>query len=181
MLCSNLISSAIDQVLVSSDEHSDPELLQQVRALDLRHFSLPSKLKKSSISGLSSPKVKHGSLKASLFSFFERKNSPEEGNSNFYVDIDNQNEEGGTNSVEQNNRTEAVSKTHVTDCGQSESVDKGHVTEKSQSDVLVDVGLDPSPTNSAVNSKSVSPLAVKNGKLKGFLFFKYCLIQSKYL
>lgn len=171
MLCSNLVSSAIDHVMASSEELSDPELLQQVKALDLRHFSVPSKLKKSSISGLASPKTKHGSLKASLFSFFERKNSPEEGNSNFYVDIDNPNEEGGAKYISENNSSgrQDVFKNHVTDSGQSESVEKEHVTETSQSEVLVDLGLDPSPISSGATSQSVSPsLAMKNSKYTCF-------------
>lgn len=76
-------------------------------------------------SGSSSPRTQKHGLKASLFSLFERKNSPEEGKSSFYVEIDQKQNERNLN--------------------QSENVLEDHVTQNSQSDVLVDLGLDPNP------------------------------------
>lgn len=150
LLCSNLISSAIEHIAIAGEEQTDHNLQEQVKSLDLRHFTVPlaasTKVKKSSISGLSSPKTqKHGSKKGSLFSFFERKSSPEEGNSYFYVDIDQQQEGGVAKHVDE----------------------MSHDQPQSQSDVLVDVGLDPNPkcANSTSSSLPTSPsLASKNGR-----------------
>lgn len=135
-LCSNLVSSAIDHLTIMFENQENTELLQQVQSLKLKQLA-PMQTpvqhailsRKMSASGNNSPKaLKHG-LKASLFSLFERKNSPEEGKSSFYVDIDQKKD------VSDNVST-----------SQSEDVSHSHMTQNSQSDVLIDLGLDPNPS-----------------------------------
>ncbi|XP_045193117.2 uncharacterized protein LOC123549256 [Mercenaria mercenaria] len=146
-LCSDLVSSAIDHLTITCEDQENSELLQQIQSLKLKNMSapLPSPVRhaaltrKMSGSGSSSPKHhKHG-LKASLFSLFERKNSPEEGKSSFYVDIDQKKSEEDT-----------------VCSSQSENISDGHVTQNSQSDVLVDLGLDPSPSDKMLK-EGISP------------------------
>lgn len=131
-LCSSIVSSAIDHLTNTSEDQDYSELLQQVQSLKLKNPSIvqsPVKhaalYKKMLGSGSRSPKSQKHGLKASLFSLFERKNSPEEGNSSFYVEIDPKQSERNLN--------------------QSENVLEDHLTQNSQSDVLVDLGLDPNP------------------------------------
>jgi len=160
MLCSNLISSALEHILVTSEELSDPELLQEIKSLDLHHFTVPSKPLKSSKSVLTSSKTqKHGFIKNSLFSLFEKKNLREEGNSSFYVDIDNQTKEVDGNNVGESasDRTVNLPSSHVTDVSQSETGDMSHVTDSSQLELLVDLGLDSQSGRMATSSLSVSP------------------------
>lgn len=151
-LCSNLVSAAIDRLTIKSESEENSELFQQIHSLKLqnpaprvqspvRHAAL---CRKMSGSDSCSPKIQKLGLKASLFSLFERKNSPEEGKSSFYVDIDQKQSEENTN--------------------QSTTVSEDHMTKKSQSDVLVDLGLDPNPQDK-VSEKDVTSAAAKSGSI----------------
>ncbi|KAL4234078.1 hypothetical protein ACF0H5_005732 [Mactra antiquata] len=149
-LCSNLVSSAVDHLIVTCEDQENSELCQQIQSLQLKSFSNLSNtntrqtcLKKAPTYGGNSPKLhKHG-LKASLFSLFERKNSPEEGKSSFYVDIDEKTENKDSGATDQS--------------GVMSYNDKN----LSQSEVLIEVGLDPSP--SSVLEPEVSSAKDKKG------------------
>ena len=125
-MCSSTVAKLL-QILIQVYSTTDSkDVLQQMNDLDLlpqnaRHSPnrSPSLLKKKSPS--SSPKIqaKHGALKSSFFSLFEKKMPSEESKSAFYVDLEKQ----------------GVS--------QSDSPAGGQVTGNNQSDILVQIGLDP--------------------------------------
>lgn len=174
------MSSAIDHLTITCEDQENKELLQEIQSLKLKNLStpLPSQgrhaplSRKASGPGIGSPKShKHG-LKASLFSLFERKNSPEEGKSSFYVDINQkQTEEDIANSTQSEN----VSESHVMQNNQSDTVSEGQVTQNSQSEVLVDLGLDPSSSGKVL--KDASAAAGKSGTLEIFFLSKKLILE----
>ncbi|XP_052815982.1 uncharacterized protein LOC128242751 [Mya arenaria] len=141
LLCSNVVSSAVDRLTSACDDPSSSDLADQVKSLNLHMpYSMTSKAKKTPTVTNSPKNQKHG-LKASLFSFFERKNSPDEGKSAFYVDIDKEEVQEGD-------------KCSDGTLSQSDSSSKHHVTEAGQSEILVDLGLDPSSAEPAEDAQT---------------------------
>ena len=148
-MCSNTVSMVINHLAASSDCQENRDLLLQLKALELNKYvtsrqspTRNSGQKKSAINtSLGSPKSqKHGSFKASLFSLFERKNSPEEGNSSFYVDI-------GQSVDETSLEAEKVT---------NEMKSRSQTMEKNQSDVLIQLGLDPNKSELSAAMKSTN-------------------------
>ena len=80
-------------------------------------------MKKSSAAGSNSPKAQKHSIKSSLFSLFERKNSPDESHSSFYVDLN------------QEPQSEKIN--------QSQPALDTQKLDNSQSEALIQLGLDP--------------------------------------
>ena len=125
-MCSSTVAKLL-QILIQVYSTTDSkDVLQQMNDLDLlpqnaRHSPnrSPSLLKKKSPSSSPKIQVKHGALKSSFFSLFEKKMPSEESKSAFYVDL----EKPGVS--------------------QSDSPAGGQVTGNNQSDILVQIGLDP--------------------------------------
>ena len=127
--CTQSLTHLIEQLIHSCDNFDHAEILQQIKSLELHRYvparQSPSRgfgLKKSSTSGSNSPKTPKHSIKSSLFSLFERKNSPDEGSSSFYVDLNQQ---------------------EIDETSQSKSVSHRDDTDRSQSEALIQLGLDP--------------------------------------
>ena len=141
--CTQSLTSLIEQLIHSCDNSDNREVLQQMKGLQLHKYvssqQSPSRsfgLKKSAASGSNSPKTPKHSIKASLFSFFERKNSPDESHSSFYVDLNQQD---------------------INESNQSNSVLHTDKTGICQSDALIQLGLDPAVSN----EESASPTGVE--------------------
>ena len=131
--CTQSLSPLIEQLMHICDNNDNGDLLQLMKNLELHRYmssrQSPSRsfgLKKTSAPGSNSPKASKHSIKASLFSLFERKNSPDESNSSFYVDLDQR----GSN-----------------ESSQSQLVSVPDKTGSSQSETLIQLGLDPAVSN----------------------------------
>ncbi|KAH3692550.1 hypothetical protein DPMN_193099, partial [Dreissena polymorpha] len=136
-MCSTLLSTAIEHLHSMCREETNLELANQLKTLDLSAANY-AKAKKPSTSGRSSPRTTKPGLKASIFSFFERKNVAEEGgNSSFYVDIDDVTDlnDGGTNCD-----------TDVLEEKDSYATSgERFVVEQSKPEMLIDFGTEPGP------------------------------------
>ena len=145
ILCSNLITSALERLTAFSNDQQDEFLAEEMKSLGLLSApptNVSSKTKKQS-QGAQSPKPgKHG-LKASLFSLFERKSSPEEGKSAFYVDFDENTDKDHETVRTPIKLLDKNSTTLENKMSQSETSGTGNVAAVNQSEVLVDLGLDP--------------------------------------
>lgn len=160
-LCSNLVTSAIDHLNVTGDSQEHVELLQEIQSLKLHNPAspVPSVAKHAGLrrtsgsSGISSPKINKHGLKASLFSLFERKNSPEEGKSLFYVDFD------GKDALDSSPRTVSTGQLTITNQSSVEKARPGSpaASQSSQSDVLIDLGLDPNPSDRNQQDDKLTP------------------------
>lgn len=144
--CSQSLTSLIEQLIHTCDKQENSELYHYLQSLELHKYvssrQSPSRsfgLKKSSSAGSGSPKPQKHSIKASLFSFFERKNSPDEGNSSFYVDLDQQGDD---------------------ETSQSEPLSHPEKVDNGQSETLIQLGLDPDVSK----EKSANILSVDSGK-----------------
>lgn len=124
-MCSTTITSLLKKLVQSGETSDNKDLLQQMDSLDLLTSSprdSPNRsLSRKKNAGSSSPKTKnkHNTFTSSFLSLFERKNSPDEKSSAFYVDL---------------NQPASI---------QSESDGSSHMSADNQSDILVQIGLDP--------------------------------------
>ncbi|KAJ8303333.1 hypothetical protein KUTeg_019729 [Tegillarca granosa] len=124
-MCSTTITSLLKKLVQSGENTDNKDLLQQMDSLDLLTSSprdSPNRsFSRKKNSGSSSPKTKnkHNTFTSSFLSLFERKNSPDEKSSAFYVDL---------------NQPASI---------QSESDGSSHMSTDNQSDILVQIGLDP--------------------------------------
>ena len=98
-----------------------------------------------SAAGSNSPKSQKHSIKSSLFSLFERKNSPDESTSSFYVDLNQEPE---------------------IETSQSQPVLQSHKVDNSQSETLIQLGLDPAVSSQeSANILSVDSHKTANNAL----------------
>ena len=148
--CTQSLTSLVEQLVHNCDKKENAELFHYIRNLELHKYvssrHSPSRtfgFKKSSAAGSHSPKAQKHSIKSSLFSLFERKNSPDESTSSFYVDL---------------NQEPQIEKLNQSQSGlDSQKIDN------SQSETLIQLGLDPAVSSQeSANILSIDPQMTGN-------------------
>lgn len=128
-LCSQTISTLLDKLVQKYKTTDTKDVLQQMTDLELVSRESPSRsfLKKKSPSA--SPKLPaKQNLKSSFLSLFERKSGESDGNSAFYVDLENS----------------------------SSKASQGDIHAVDKPEILVHIGLDPVQENDKADSVSTS-------------------------
>ncbi|KAL3860254.1 hypothetical protein ACJMK2_010403 [Sinanodonta woodiana] len=137
-ICSRSLWSRVEALALVCEKHGNIDIIKQIKSLELSlspHQSpsrtIASKGSLNSVSG--SPKLvsKHGNFKTTLFSFFDRKNSPsQESRSSFYVDLPLQSDN-------------------------QEMLNDQNMQESKAGGVLVQLGLDPDTNLNQLSSKTI--------------------------